>query len=101
MTNETKHTPGPWRMRDTIKNYKVIELGARGIAQVACNDPQGHANARLISAGPELLQALEALRDRALKDAYDKGLDDSAPIYAFIQDATDAIIKARGGYEVR
>ena len=53
------HTKGPWRISDKIfdEAYKIIECNEAFIARtLAGNDA---ANARLIAAAPELLEALQ------------------------------------------
>lgn len=52
------------------------------------------ANARLIAAAPELLEALKGLMKEAVKLA--ESQPDNAPIWAWIDDASDAIAKAKG-----
>ena len=56
-----KHTPGPW----TVNAYNEIESGAVRICSVdieetnaGLNGGEGQANARLIAAAPDLLEAL-------------------------------------------
>lgn len=63
-----QHTPGPWEFsREDVENkpnyHFIIEdtKGERVIATVHGND--GEANARLIAAAPELLEALKALTE--------------------------------------
>lgn len=61
------HTPGPWRVVSTITgdtevwsngpHYCVADCNSK---QSSCDIGQCEANARLISAAPELLQALKA-----------------------------------------
>lgn len=60
----TKHTPGPWCYTDNFGIVKFDSLGqlAVRIAEPACRTThEGEANARLISAAPELLEALKAV----------------------------------------
>lgn len=63
MTQQTKHTPGPWYLSDTGNLYS--EATDRHIANLDTsmdfknNSQQLEANARLIAAAPELLEALE------------------------------------------
>ncbi len=53
---------------------------------------ENEANARLIAAAPELLEALKGLMKEAVKLAETQA--DNAPIWAWIDDASDAISKA-------
>ena len=65
----SKHTPGPWAMPDSGKG-RISKVGANGgwdglIATADCGDyarskSEGLANARLIAAAPDLLEALES-----------------------------------------
>jgi len=65
----SKHTPGPWEAVKRNDGYgdsymlvqTVQEPGGWEIADVRADVPCHKANARLISAAPELLEALEAL----------------------------------------
>lgn len=63
---ETNHTPGPWKhLRALVENAPDRWLihagrwGSRGIAEVPIEQ---EADARLIAAAPELLEALEEIR---------------------------------------
>lgn len=75
MTN-AKHTPGPWKYIDATKVAGmqfapacVIQSGDKNIARFSWNDnspwfptkEESQANARLIAAAPELLEALKGL----------------------------------------
>ena len=68
----TKHTPGPWKVKIAVLNprdpmfYKADVLcGGIRIAQVAgVGEENSNANARLISAAPELLQACKDVLER-------------------------------------
>lgn len=62
-----KHTPGPWTVMDrniyAADVYAPNSVDASGlIASVRLNTNHGYANAHLIAAAPELLDALKALR---------------------------------------
>jgi len=69
--NETKHTPGPWeRINLTICTQSTRELPCLIIARVyeagletqAADSPeQATANARLIAAAPDLLEACNSI----------------------------------------
>lgn len=53
MNKTVKHTPGPWK----IWNGEIIEDAPR--AKTVCAEPDKKADARLIAAAPELLEALK------------------------------------------
>ena len=65
----SKHTPGPWALDGG--NHIVSMAALSGSVRVAVIDtpdihaavdwPEAHANARLVSAAPDLLEALTAL----------------------------------------
>lgn len=86
-----KHTPGPWLFSDAIgaQNLGVYPafpedhqlrgtICGNGIAMVSADD-KGRANARLIAAAPELLQALQATADRLFVAYPDTDGDDCCP----------------------
>lgn len=68
--SEMKHTPGPWAMPDSGQG-RISKVKANGgwdglIATADCGDyarsrSEGLANARLIAAAPELLEALQGI----------------------------------------
>jgi hypothetical protein len=68
---KTKHTPGPWHTytggntRDcveSVKEGKLIAVVYDGADSRPCeNNPTQSANAKLIAAAPELLEALKAM----------------------------------------
>lgn len=91
------HTPGPWEIHQRWPNYHGAEIRAGNIslADLRCNghnERHGEANARLIAAAPELLDALQKL---VAFMADDEPYDD--PISATLFDkAINAIAKAIG-----
>ena len=61
---ETKHTPGPWNIVESnkIDEEAHIQTDLKSICRMWIQmDSQDMANARLIAAAPELLEALKAL----------------------------------------
>lgn len=59
MSNEAKHTPGPWRMHD-MESFTVV-AGKPSICIANANalhrsEAENDANARLIAAAPDLLE---------------------------------------------
>jgi hypothetical protein len=66
--HETKHTPGPWHVRvvedctgEEVGVYSGGEAMAMLIADCGYPCPANNANARLMAAAPDLLEALLAL----------------------------------------
>jgi hypothetical protein len=94
------HTPGPWQARNDYGWDTIIgnvdgpddgEYTYTGIAEVITEDPgEAQANARLIAAAPELLEALQ--RCTARLEIHMKHSEDLA---AHMQ-AAAAIAKATG-----
>lgn len=73
------HTPGPWTLHPTalhpaVRSVGTPDAGARRICTVGSmnGNPVDKANARLIAAAPELLEALQAIADT---DPIDAALD--------------------------
>jgi hypothetical protein len=70
MTHAT-HTPGPWKVSDITtsddlliigKDIQVARIPDANVAMNGC--PESRANARLIAAAPDLLEALKVLQVR-------------------------------------
>lgn len=64
------HTPGPWKIYRTTNGRAILGIGdkdAGGITDAEFgfwrSGAEYEANARLIAAAPELLEALKAVRD--------------------------------------
>ena len=97
-----QHTPGPWRwvpQPDYSWQYQDL-MSASGevvLSGEEAPDPSGieisHANARLIAAAPELLDALEALIAYAAQEI---GLDPEECVGGPFAPARAAIAKVRG-----
>ena len=64
---ETKHTPGPWAYHNTPTPFIHVAAGGLPICQIYTSTAHGQsmgeqfANARLIAAAPDLLEALQML----------------------------------------
>ena len=90
---EMKHTPGPWVCQtqangSSIRHPVILsDDGAVATAQWCDNTQKTNANARLIAAAPELLEALQAF----VKYADD--VNDDSPEF---DRASAAIAKATG-----
>ena len=93
----SKHTPGPWRIGRSGNDYpyKIEAMDGRGITSWrGISRPysaEGEANARLISAAPELLYAAE-LAESLLRTGNGGILADGPTHHALIA----AIAKAKG-----
>jgi hypothetical protein len=98
MTNQTKHTPGPWTAYNAsngrIYKFWRIKAGKHVVATVSDIDltNEDYANARLIAAAPELLEALETLIN--LHEGVDDGGSGIEP--EDWQTAKDVVSKALG-----
>ena len=81
---KTQHTPGPWTAA-----WPDIQAHGGIVAELNTIDERGHADARLISAAPELLEALEQCADWLARSTR---IDDREQA----EDARAAIAKAKG-----
>jgi hypothetical protein len=91
----TKHTPGPWFYYVTPSGVRYKVHGPT-VDYFIC-DVKGSndlANARLIAAAPELLEALEKLADQA---ASNNDYDSDRGLQAAVEQARTIISKATGG----
>ncbi len=96
--NKPKHTPGPWIAAidpgiTTVDGNKCKVFGAKSAFFAVidgCEYSEGLANARLIAAAPELLDALEMLHIMML------GEELTLSEVAYFKIVSDAIAKARG-----
>jgi hypothetical protein len=64
VSNQTKHTPGPWQIRSGGNTGKFFVEQSQGAEVTICfvdtNLRSNEANARLIAAAPDLLAACES-----------------------------------------
>ena len=91
MSNQVKHTKGPWKrfarvIENSPSDFIIADKAFKGTVIATCND---EANANLIAAAPDLIEAAKLVLDaRALGDR-----DDEAFALGKLQ---DAIAKAEG-----
>lgn len=64
------HTPGPWTLFDRLVQ------GRGGAPVAAVHGPHAYANARLIAAAPELLEALKAALSYADMEMHHETVDE-------------------------
>lgn len=94
-----KHTPGPWRVGEEAGSEMIV-YAPDGFAVASTvvfhrnHDQSKSANARLIAAAPELLEALIAFRDGGAGKNFDSWHESYRPA---IDKAIAAIAKATGG----
>lgn len=97
MKTETKHASGPWKIGyggQECDDYAVI-TSPHVESAIAHLEPAGYspANARLIAAAPELLEALRF----AVKRVELANAEGDPILSAWLPDAKAAIAKAAGG----
>ena len=95
----TKHTPGPWTVSDKTDGACPVVLfdGFRRVCKVHGMPGQLFANACLIAAAPDLLEALSDAA--AMLEVYTAGKANAATrgqAVSTIRDARKAIAKATG-----
>lgn len=100
--SETKHTPGPWEVFTGAgiphpgiegSGISIVVFGAKGerdMGVLGRTPKQAIANARLIAAAPELLDALTAIIEIGKRDLTNPKYD------SYFDTARDAIAKATG-----
>ena len=88
---ETKHTPGPWVIcSDRFSPPTIIATGVFNICEMsgAASNEGVMADAKLIAAAPELLEALQMVRDYVVT-MKGKGHEYQIAIDAAIKKATE------------
>lgn len=89
-----KHTPGPWRVGKNLANQATVEPTNNRhfvIATVPLKSEEDYANAVLMAAAPDLLEALKDLLQTMLNRGEHLGLDDRGPV---LDKARAALTKA-------
>lgn len=93
-----KHTPGPWEEHPIDSTAIQVRAGGAVVAEVATASyytrlsAEQVANARLIAAAPELLEALEGLLS-----ALDRQMTDPDRLFRSKTAARAVAAKAKGG----
>jgi hypothetical protein len=84
------HTKGPWRVSKKPDIYFIHGAGCLFIADLVNNNsPEQEANANLVAAAPDLLEALKAI----YQDAIARSTEVPSPI---VEAVCAAIAKAEG-----
>lgn len=104
MSNEVRHTPGPWQMEDS--GSQGVEINATNadtgkwsaVARVEpenclgsrrVSESEAEANAHLVAAAPRLLAALKTLVEEC-RDSNDMRLESFSTALAVIMDADNS-----------
>ena len=101
MTKNTKHTPAPWVKRKLFKGHTCISastLIARVYSTIYQDEENEKANADLMSAAPELLEACQQIVWK-LSHGTKENPNTVSRIDATVKMAVAAIKKARGSYD--
>lgn len=104
--SEVKHTPGPWRPCEPGSNFakgKMFTRPVNGENLIATVSSEGRfaerqANARLIAAAPDMLEALKHAAQRANETGNDV-LAWQETVYAMHKIIDAAIAKAEGRHK--
>jgi len=96
----TKHTPGPWKFWDRADPFSALVTDDAGIAGIAApivrirgiemSPEEMRANARLIAAAPDLLEALRGIIEIGKRDLTNPKYD------GYFNAALTALQKAEG-----
>jgi len=93
MAHTSKHTPAPWTVKS--KEIAAHAYGKAKTVYAACKDgkpiPPSKANARLIAAAPELLEALKWMLEEYREDG-----NCNSSMNAAMENAIKSIAKAEG-----
>ena len=94
----SKHTPGPWAIEKKSEGHSIVNRSFEGdewcIAEVYKQTDIAIANANLIAAAPDLLEALDYALSALAHCRADKGYGSMQSRAAHL--AANAIAKARG-----
>lgn len=93
---DTTHTPGPWRVLHKTGVFPM-DSDCWTIGTAEQHRKEHVANARLMAAAPDLLDALQALFDACEQRANAEGGDFGSDIGPAAAMATAAIARATGG----
>lgn len=102
----TEATPGPWFHYDDSDNPQhrhMIAAMGKTVAHIYCtkgDESADAANAALIAAAPDLLEALKALCDEGMIPAVGPHWRWSDEYYSLFENARAAIAKAEGRDEI-
>lgn len=99
--SKTKHTPGPWVIGQSGDLDTPIFCNGKDAINVFAGETgqlQAEANARLIAAAPEMLEALERIIDQ-IDSTTSRVSNNYELLHAILIGARTAVAKAKGGAE--
>ena len=73
-----QHTPGPWTLHETVRGIRIEDSKTTVCSVFPRGDKE--ANARLIAAAPDLLEALKALMVSIECAGQEKCIEDNNPL---------------------
>lgn len=95
MNKSNKFTPGPWTIFKGASNELCLSAGEVQLETLV----SGEANARLIAAAPELLEALCSIYYMANLETHLRTKYSLPTVQMIMQQMANAIAKATGGAE--
>ena len=94
--NETKFTPGPWKISEYRNSHSMIIVGSDEWDVAEVGYPNRDANAHLIAAAPDLYKALANLEPYLDAIVCYASTIEEHPPNGFILETKAALAKARG-----
>jgi len=91
MKKEIKHTPGPWTLCSTSSDVQ-----GNTYIRILSKENEIEANYNLIAAAPELLEALENIKDTLLDNDVTLKHESTHYLVSILLDAEAVIAKAKG-----
>jgi hypothetical protein len=100
MTTQATHTPGPWEIsKNEAGELDICEAGAGNMLADLAKCKNAEANARLIAAAPDLLEALRGLLRETRQSVPNINVKKHFSLMVQMEEAKSAIAKAEGRAE--
>jgi hypothetical protein len=100
MTTQATHTPGPWEIsKNEVGELDICEAGAGNMLADLAKCKNAVANARLIAAAPDLLEALRGLLRETRQSVPNINVKKHFSLMVQMEEAKSAIAKAEGRAE--
>jgi hypothetical protein len=98
--SSAKHTPGPWRVwrdQDPKEPVQICGMESDFVCEISGINTNREANASLIAAAPELLEALDGFLELCGQGVFQVDNCDQGDVIRWTEKARAAIAKAKGG----